>query len=64
MGRAKPETHSHPFGKRDCVMVRDQHTAARDNDQAASGCPEQYGDKELPAATKPRERRVGAASAI
>jgi hypothetical protein len=64
MGRDKAETHSHPFGKRDCVMVGDEHTAARDNEQAASSCPEQYPDKESPSVTKLRERRVGAASAI
>ena len=64
MGRGKPEPHPHSFGKRDCVMVRDQHTAARDNDQAANGRPEQNGDKELPAVTKISKRRVRAAIGI
>ena len=43
--------------------ARDDQTAARDNDQATSGRPEQHGDQELPG-TKVRERRVRAAIGI
>ncbi len=64
MGRSKPDCDSYPFGQRYGVMIRDQHSAARHNDQAASGCPKQDRDKKLPAVTKVRERRVRAAIGI